>query len=185
LQALYASQGGRFCKGDWGGCRPSFNLDGLVMNASETQGKVDAYTQIFRTGAMEFACVGKRVDPTNPEPVSISSVDMTLVFRERVDTFIDAAKKWEFAGPATLSFAILHVLGCKLQLGGIGYFGSSSMVAADRPHLIPPAVWIEDLATADLDGLVRPLLDTLCQAFGMARCPDFDPATGEYRRRSR
>jgi hypothetical protein len=45
---------------------------------------------------------------------------------------------------------------------------------ADRPNLILPELWIEDLAAANLDAIVRPALDTLWQAFNIADCSFFD-----------
>lgn len=180
LRALWDKGFDQFRGEDWRVCRRLLKLDGLVLDDGEQSGKVYGYTHIFRTGALEAAYAGQ-VLPGNPQKPSTSSMGMTRFFRERVDTFIDAAKNGGFAGPAVLCFAVLHVEGYELGIGDS--FRPFGKMAADRPHLILPEVWIENLDSANLDDLVRPLLDTLWQAFGEVRCLDFDADTGDYKPR--
>lgn len=105
---------------------------------------------------------------------------MTKFYRHNVNTFISTAVGWGFAGPAVLSFALLNVEGYELALGNMERFFSRVTPKSDRPHLVLPDVWVENLETADIDGIVRPMMDILWQAFGVERCPDFDAKTGEF-----
>jgi hypothetical protein len=50
----------------------------------------------------------------------------------------------------------------------------------DRDHLVLPEVWIEDLDSANLDEVVRPMMDMVWQAFDVVRCSEFDDKTGAY-----
>jgi hypothetical protein len=64
---------------------------------------------------------------------------------------------------------------------GIGdAFHRFSKATADRPHLIPPEVWIDNLDTVSIDDALRPSIDVLWQAFGLERCLDFDAKSGVY-----
>jgi hypothetical protein len=46
---------------------------------------------------------------------------------------------------------------------------------ADRPDMIVPEAWIEDIESVrDVDVLVRPLLDVLYQSFDVERCFEYD-----------
>ena len=108
---------------------------------------------------------------------------MSKFFHNSVDTFMQSAKRWGFAGPAVLSIAVLHVEGYELGIGDV--FHRFSQAVSDRPHLVLPEVWIENLDTADIDGAIRPMMDMLWQAFGVERCLDFDVTTGAYSLRRR
>lgn len=103
---------------------------------------------------------------------------MSKFFRYSVGLFLEAAKRWGYAGPAVLSIAVLHVEGYELAVGDL--FRRFNQAVSDRPHLILPETWIENIESADIDGTVRPLMDMLWQAFGMERCLDFDATTGVY-----
>jgi hypothetical protein len=108
---------------------------------------------------------------------------MTKYFRERTCTFLALAIEHGFSGPAIISFSLLHVAKYELSVDSMRMFRSSAK--ADRDHLIAPELWIDSLETANVDEIVRPLLDTLWQSFGVERCLDFDANTGAFKPRSR
>ncbi len=184
LGALYSSGYTQFLDNDWGSGTRTFNLDGLVVHpGGGLTDKHYAYTHIFRTGTIEATSSGgekRQMVPGGNEVGMVWASDMTKFYRNSVETFMHAAKKWGFAGPAVLSFALLHVKDYQLSIGGS--YRHSGM--PDREHLILPEVWIENLDTADRDNVVRPMMDMLWQAFGVERCYDFDAGTGEYKPRN-
>lgn len=184
LQSLLTNGYTQFRGHDWGGASCTFNLDGLVVHPGcGSTDKYYAYTQIFRTGTIEAASKGGekiQVRVGGPEQCIVWASDMTKFYRNSVKTFMHAAKEWGFAGPAVLSFALLHVEDYELGIGD--RFSHPAM--PDRKHLILPEVWIESLETAGLDDVVRPMMDMLWQAFGLERCYDFDASTGEYKPRN-
>lgn len=181
LNALYNDYT-PFLGNDWGGGSRTFNLDGLVVYPGGRQDEgYDAYNHIFRTGAMEGVSLGggKRQVHGGPERAIVWSLHMSKFFHNSVGTFMQSAKSWGFAGPAVLSVAVLQVEGYELAIGSDSY-RRFSQAASDRPHLVLPEVWIENLDTADIDDAVRPLMDMLWQAFGAERCLDFDATTGAF-----
>jgi hypothetical protein len=88
------------------------------------------------------------------------------------DKFLNAAKSWGIGGPAIAAAALLDVHGWPFAYESRDH--SSAFNSTDRPHLILPEEWIEDLATAQLDAIARPMLDTLWQAFDLAACGFYD-----------
>lgn len=181
LRSIYSKNYTEFLGDDWGGGSRTFNFDGLLVHPGGNQDEgYYAYHHIFRTGALEGARLGGRHKETSLGVTKqvVFSLDMSKFFYNSVKKFLASAKTWGFAGPAVLSVAILNVKGFELGIGDS--FHEFSRAAADRPHLIVPDVWIEDIDSADIDGAVRPLLDMLWQAFGIERCYDFDEKTGEY-----
>ncbi len=181
LNALYSKDFTQFLGDDWGGGSRTFNLDGLVVHPGRQDDGYYAYNHIFRIGAMEGVSLGgvkRQMQPGGAERSIVWSLDMTKFFRSSILNFMQSAKHWGFAGPAVLSIAVLHVEGYELGIGDV--FRRFSQAVSDRPHLVLPEVWIENLETADVDEAVRPLMDMLWQAFGVQRCLDFDATTGAY-----
>ncbi|NTV66859.1 MAG: hypothetical protein HGB06_04115 [Chlorobaculum sp.] len=104
---------------------------------------------------------------------------MSRLFYHSAKKFIENTKNWGFAGPALLSFSILNVKGYELDFVYM-YEPYRHTKTADRQHFVPPEAWIEEIDTVDIDSIIRPLLDTLWQAFGVERCLDFDDKTGKF-----
>jgi hypothetical protein len=185
LNSLYSNDFMKFIGNGWGGGSRTFNLDGLAVHPGVRQdGGYHAYNHIFRTGAIEGVRLGgarRKIDPNGPECAIVWSLEMSNFFHYSVGTFIQSVKSWGFVGPAVLSIAVLQVEGYELLIGNS--YHPFSQAVSDRPHLVLPEVWIENLDTADIDSAVRPLMDMLWQAFGAERCLDFDATTGEFKPR--
>ena len=132
------------------------------------------YVQIFRTGCLEATQhVGSII-----QQKSIASSRVADHIREYLDKFLAAAKAWGIDGPAIAAAALLDVHGWPFAYDSRGYM--SAFNSADRPHLILPEVWIDDIFTAQIDSIARPILDTLWQAFDLERCGFYD-AQGNWR----
>ncbi|TNJ38950.1 hypothetical protein FGF66_06705 [Chlorobaculum thiosulfatiphilum] len=167
-----------------GGGNRVFNLDGLVVHSDAwKEDGYKAYNQIFRNGIHEGVILGSDVLETSQKLIHESSIDYPLYKSAKL--FVEKVQSWGFAGPAILGLGILNVKGFELSINkSIGDpFRTPSV--ADRPNLVLPEEWIDDLNTVDIEGTVRPLLDTLWQAFGIERCPYFDDVTGKFAPRQR
>lgn len=177
LKPIYERSWTDFIRG-WGGSDCVYNLDGLVVH-SGGRGDVShcCCNQIFRTGTFEGVKLGGSVQG-DQKPI-LGSSRMSEFFYSSAKMFIEKVKSWGFSGPALLGFSILNVKGYELWVGG-GYNPYIRPVMADRQHLVPSEVWIDDIDTVDIDSVIRPLLDTLWQAFGVERCLDFDDKTGRF-----
>ena len=180
LQALHGQPFTRLLESDWGGGSRIFNLDGLVVypGGAPEHGHY-GYVQAFRNGAFEAASLGGdpyQQCPTAPEKLVVWSQDMGKWFRERSSTILSLAKDFGLSGPAVVSFSMLHVGEYELQTDA--FHRRRGFARPDRPHLIAPEVWIDNLESAKVDDFARPLLDTLWQGFGMERCMDYEQRTG-------
>ena len=158
---------------NWDGASRSLNLDGLAVYPS---GRVSdlAYTQIFRSGALEAARFAGplRVEDERDRNVIPSGVVSDFV-RDSLETFIAAVGRWNIVGPAIAAAALLDI-------GNHEFWyqpprGFTTRTPCDRPNLVLPEVWIEQLSDIrNVDEVARPLLDTLWQSFDHERCMFFD-----------
>jgi len=187
LQTIYSNDFTKLVEPEWGGGSRVFNLDGVVVYPG---GRFDeehyGYAQVFRTGAMESASLGgggSQRYPSEEKKFYVWSLEMTKFFRERTGAFLSLATEHGLSGPAVISFSLLHVTNYELGIDSGHRFRNSPV--ADREHLVAPELWIENLEAAEIDEVVRPLLDTLWQGFGVERCLDFHPYTGAYKPRQR
>jgi Putative DNA-binding domain len=184
LASLRGSEYTKFNETDWGSGSQSFNLDGVVVfQGGAPEGAHYGYCQIFRSGILEGASVAGCVQPprgSEQERHIVWATDMAKFFRERTETFIAAAKKWGLVGPAILSYSLLNVGGYELETSSNSY-SRRRKPESDRAHLAVPELWIDSPESVNIDQIVRPLLDTLWQGFGLERCLDFDAQTGEFK----
>lgn len=170
IRALYYDYV-RFISPDWGGGSRTLNLDGLVIHRGEPNDKgAFAFTQIFRSGALESLRHGGRA--IEPEKRSIPSSTVTTFFRDTILKFIQEGKSFGFTGPAVIGVSLLFVDGYELGLQSA--LNSGYRPIADRDHLILPEVWLDSIDVEDPDSVVRPLLDMLWQSFGVERCHSYD-----------
>ena len=151
------------------------NLDGLVVHPGirGEDGRVNSYVQVFRTGALEAARYGGRVDG---DGTIIPGRTLSAYVRDVAGKLRTAARtSFGITGPAILAAAILDTSGY-----GLGVFDkqrglNGATEPADRGDLIVPETWIESIESdSDMDQFVRPVLDILYQSFDCERCYDYD-----------
>lgn len=185
ISALSQLEHAQFTSRLWAGsgAARSMNLDGLVFyppHFDKTSNAVFAYTQIFRIGAFEAVMHG---GSHMQEGKAIPSTTVTWFYREALDRLLSAARRCGLAGPAIVGAALLGVSGYEFAVGG-NFFKPGGPLRADRPDLVLPDVWIESLEQASSpDDVLRPVMDTLWQAFDVARCLEYTEA-GEWKPRS-
>jgi hypothetical protein len=187
LREIHSRTFVNFLGDDWGGGSRTFNFDGLAIHpGGRNADGYYAYAHVFRNGAIEHASLGGSKQPMQqggPERSFVWSLGMTKFFWKSATTSLNELQRMGFSGPALLSIALLSAKGYELGIGDVFHpFGRS---AADRQSLVVPPGWIENLETADLSETLRPMLDSIWQAFDAARCLDFDEQTGKYKPRSR
>jgi len=179
LRTVYHRNYNDFISDEWGGGTRFFNIDGLVVYPGFGRDKgEEGYNHIFRTGAIEGVTLGGE---SMEKQLSLWSLKMSMFYYQSMHRFTEAVKSLKLSGPGLLGLSILNVKGYELVISR----HNSSHKTVDRQHLVPSEVWIEDIDTIDIDSVIRPLLDTLWQAFGVERCLDFDEATGKFKPRQR
>jgi hypothetical protein len=168
VRALYNNYADFMFRG-WGGASRSLHLDGLSVYAPRggSDPATAAYTQIFRSGAMEAVrWAGRFVDERHIIPGS----DIATLVVEAVTRFLGAASKLGLSGPAVFGAALVDL--------GDYTFGTRSWepARADRSHLVLPEIWVEHAeAVQNPEAIWRPICDTLWQCFDLERCDEFDP----------
>ncbi len=157
---------GKFSFEDWGGSSRALNLDGIVAFASDGI-ECFAYTLVFRWGAIESVrFAGLTIDLTRKV---IPSLTIATYVREAVGKLTKGCHQIGAGGPGFVGAALLNVEGYEFAID------NSTRASADRPHLILPELWVEDLgAVDDIDAIARPVLDTLWQACDYPTCPYYE-----------
>jgi hypothetical protein len=163
---------------DWGGASRSLNLDGVVVHTGRVGGEaIPAYTQVFRSGAIEAVrYAGRLVDDRKIIP----GLMIAVYVRDAVTKFLPRIADLGLTGPVVLGVSLLGTSG--YQFGGGGMYEGPSR-PADRADLMLPEVWIEHVeAPLSADRIAQQVLDILWQCFDKERCPYFD-AQGNFIKR--
>jgi hypothetical protein len=169
VRTLYTGPYQQFMFRDWNtGAGRSLNLDGLVVYPGQVNDI--AYSLIFRAGMFEAARFGGILNSPDPEVQSNMSAGVVSGFiRDAIAKFLDAAHSFGIGGPAIVGAALVDIRDHRWWYQPRGWFTQRN--PTDRPNLMVPEAWIEQLATTlDPDSIARPLLDTLWQAFDMEGC---------------
>lgn len=152
----------KFITWEDGGGSPAVNLDGVVAHYGSDEG-LWGLTQTYRNGCVESIVV---VGGTGRD-------GRAGVWRDRAERFyirslercFNAAQKWALAGPAVVQCALLNVADCALETGSPHDYISRK--TADRPHLVFPEVWIEDISTPFVaSDVLSETHSVLTQSFG-------------------
>lgn len=150
-----------------GSAGSTFNLDGFVVYQGQ-RGQYDGYLQVFRNGCFEAAryagAVGSEYLPCT---------HLAIWLRETLGKLINIAKESGINGPVLVGTALHHIEGYHWARAVLPF--PEFELKADRPHLVLPLAWIEDLSSLEqIDAILRPLLDLLWQSFGIPECNEYD-----------
>lgn len=150
-----------------GGCSHAMNLDGLVAYLGTDEG-LWGMTQLYRNGCMETARVAGGTG--NDGRTGVWSDVVVEFYIKAITSILASSKKFGISGPALMQCGVLHTMNCVLETGPNSTY-SKSMIA-DRPHLVFPEIWIDDVAgDADAEQLLGVTKEVLWQSFGYLRPP--------------
>ncbi|WP_264499063.1 AlbA family DNA-binding domain-containing protein [Luteolibacter flavescens] len=154
------------CSG-WG---PAFNFDGLVVKASNHEGKTTSYVQLFRKGFIEVVET-QLLEPRqwkegSPKPKIIPSIAWEQKLMEALPGYLEALASIGIPLPYSLSLSLLNVRGFWMYVSP-SHSVHYDHAAINRDHLLTEEVLIE---TPDqpADILLRPLFDQVWNACGRA-----------------
>jgi hypothetical protein len=155
---------------EWGHGTSTLNLDGIVVHSPISNSPTYGYIQIYRTGCTESAFCGDSLASQGNR--SIPSTNITHFFRKTIEKNIEVLKQSGVSGPAVVGVAMLNVQDYQFAVGGV--YNYIQTAVADRNSLVLPEIWIESLDNlADIDEIVRPIMDILWQSFGVERCFEY------------
>lgn len=176
LSRVYHEHFARFAGEGWGGASRAFNLDGVLAFPGRRP-PYAAYAQTFRTGAFELArSVGRNRDGL----LVIPATSLAVFMRDSMRATMTVARNLGISGPAIAGGSLIGALRYSLGLGG--RYDEMLAPAPDRDRLVLPEAWVEHADDANVDVIVRPMLDVLWQAFDEERCLEYTEA-GEWRPR--
>ena len=152
----------KFITWEDGGGSPAGDLDGVIAHGRGGKG-LGGFSQTYRNGCVESIVVAG----------GMGRDGRSGVWRHRVERFYvrsleccsNAAQKWALAGPAIVQCALLNVADCVLETGTAHDYIISK--TADRPHLVFPEIWIEDIsAPLVANDVLGETHSVLTQSFG-------------------
>jgi hypothetical protein len=158
------------------------NFDGLLTlsNADAQEGKEGTYVQVFRSGAIEAVRSQIAVDAGH---INIHVIGAAVVRYTRV--YAVALQACGAEPPFAVMASLIGVIGKGLTTGRQDLFrrGMEGELA-DRDQLHLTEAIFEDVPSGDPQcaAVLRPMLDQLANAAGLAVSPSFD-GNGKYQQR--
>jgi hypothetical protein len=149
------------------------NLEGIVTFANLADGRTNAYTQVWRSGVVEAVAVFPMRDEPPP---AIHAPTYEKRVRLGAKRYLAKLQQLNVPPPFILFVSFLNANGYSF-LTGLGEWGEAP-TKADRNVLEVPEVILMDFG-ASLDQVLRPVFDTVWNAFGHEKCAYFN-AAGEY-----
>ena len=146
-------------------------LDGLLFHPASAYG----YTLVYRSGILESVGQYGGLQPMllgGPKENVINGKQVAEYFQKTISIFAEKLRQYEVTGPAILQTALLRADGYKLITKN--YMHMQDTATADRPDLVLPDLWIENLAKWEVEPSIRQVVDLIWQSFGLERCDALD-----------
>jgi hypothetical protein len=157
---------------DW-----TINFDGFLTlsNADETKPQQRAYAQVFRSGAVEA------VTSTIARDGKIVGQQIEAIVVKYTRIYVAGLAACGVEPPYALMVSLLGVQGLPMTTGFRDAFWGERVVTLDREQLHFAEVVFDKAPNDNQDcaTLVRPILDQIANAAGVASTPTFDP-NGKY-----
>lgn len=166
-----------------GGLDYRFNLDGFLIYAGSTGGTPPAaYTQIFRDGRIEMARGGycwRNTNPSSPQCVTTGAA-LNADLYDGVERIVDASAKLSVMPPIAIMVSFIGVTGSIMTTDPL--HPGWGFKPLDRDALLLEAVVIETATSTDgWQRALKPMFDSLWNAYGFGRSGDLFDDNGEWR----
>lgn len=145
-----------------------FNFDGHLRYHLE-EGLCEAYTQFFRSGAIEGVATSL-LETGNTEPPAIASEVFEELTIEALNDFLEVLRRMQAEPPVFVMLTLLGVKGLTVW-GQRAYLRRVHLI--DRDVLLLPAILVDDL-NADPAHTLREAFDMVWQAAGYGFCANYD-----------
>ena len=142
------------------GGNPRFNIEGVYTYHGEGE-NCDGYCQIFHNGTAEYVYSEERNDR-----FLLASIAYEKKIIERIEEGIEAYKELDLHPPYLVSFALLNCKEMKITVK------HNTVRPLDRDMVLFLEVIIEN-ETEDVSKALRPLFDSVWNAFGLAKCYNY------------
>jgi hypothetical protein len=161
-KSLFPAAGGNFAG-------YHLNFDGLVVYSGKEQNVSLAYTQLFRSGILEFVCVyeAKRGERY------IMSDRYEDELLKNYNAGISVLRKMGIDPPLIVFLTLANAKGYSLRLGNRESLFQDDPVPFDRDVMLIPDIQVESFDQRDID-VLRPMFDIVWNAGGYERSLNFD-----------
>jgi len=160
-------------------CSQRFNLNGLLAWAGVEDGKgrscISGYVQLFRNGIVEAvdASMGRLLAGPEPSVKVIGALHLEVELLKAVRRYMALLRAMGVAPPIIIMVSLLGVKDYTLGASHLqGFRMVRSVFPFDRDTIVLPSVKA-DSYDVDRAVLMRPIFDTLWNAAGWSRCPDY------------
>jgi hypothetical protein len=143
------------------------NLEGFVICDSRT-GKCELYTQVFRSGAVEAVMVFEEKQ-TGEKSLPSSWIEGPVM--QTLESIVQHLRKREVSAPYVVNLSFLGVQGYSLL---VSRYIAQLPNPYSEPILILPETMIENSESFKSWEIIRPVLDSLWNAFGYEGSPNYD-----------
>ncbi len=159
-----------------------YNLDGFLLHGATADGDPPtSYTQLFRNGGVEIAVGGylwsKKIGANQRSFCAGQDLNIDLV--ESIETAIAGSFLLGAAPPVAVMASFLGGAGSVLSLGE-GVLSLHDKVLDRNALLFAPLVIQEGQPQEGWQKVLRPLFDSLWNAFGYPRCPVLFDSAGNW-----
>jgi hypothetical protein len=165
---------------------PRYNFDGMLCDfqvGSAGSSYAEGYVQLFRTGVIEASDNYAFFEEEGESRIDGYKLDEGLI--KAVHRYFRLLSGLGVEPPIFLLLSLVGVSGYKMLQKDMPYGYYSALRSVDRDDLVVPEVMVESLEQ-DLHALqrsMRPLLDAVWNAVGLARSPRYDES-GNWKSRS-
>jgi hypothetical protein len=161
-KALLPASGGNFV-----GCH--LNFDGLVVYSGKDQNVSLAYSQLFRSGILEFV----RVYEARGGERYIMSEKYEDDLLKNYNAGIGVLRKVGINPPLIVFLTLANAKGYRLRLGNREHLFHDDPVPFDRDVMLIPDIEVESFDQRDID-VLRPMFDIVWNAGGYECSLNFD-----------
>jgi hypothetical protein len=151
-----------------------YNLDGFVTHSSDDPTSTQSYLQVFRSGAIE-AVDARMLGSAREQGEIIPTHPVGYEIADKVPRYLAAQRAMGVDPPVVILLTLLGVKGFAIPTNDPFDRGNKRF---DRDVIQAPEVILEEW-DVDLLSALRPALDTVWNAAGLARC-DLYGADGSW-----
>lgn len=151
---------------------PRHNFDGVISEAAEGRGGVRGYAQLFRWGVVE-AADAYVVEAQNAHAhIPGAYFEESLI--DTVEKHLGLLRRLGVGSPVLVMLSLVGVRGYRMRAHGPG--GLYGARPIDREDLVVPEAMAEEgpgIGRAGVELLLKPMIDSVWNACGYARSPNF------------
>jgi hypothetical protein len=160
------------------GAYPLYNADGFLQHSYINRGAggfrdngAAAYTQIFRSGAIEYLDAGVSFEHSNSgQQMMVSASKIEDCLAKCFDNVSTSASTFGVTSPAYFAVSLLNWKGTKLYIDPNSYWNETNTIQNDRflvPEILLEPQAEEESSLSDL----KPIADTIAQVCGLEASP--------------